>query len=74
MTLPWIVVLAALLFLVLWQSGLFERSGKGRTDRPRKLPPKDKAEPNRLQVFEEYLRDLTEDKDNPSEGGPKASS
>lgn len=74
MTLPWIVVLAALMFFVLWQSGLFERSRKPRRDRAPKALPKDRADPNRLQVFEDYLRDLTEDKDNPSKGGPKPSS
>ena len=63
MSLPWIVVLAALGFFILWQSGLLEGRRKPRPPRGRRpeIPEKAGERPDRLKVFEEYLRGLGED-------------
>jgi hypothetical protein len=67
-TLPWIVALAALLYLVLWQSGLLKATRRTGSDpQPRRL--KGKADPNRLKVFEDFLRNLQADKEDDSTGG-----
>ena len=63
MSLPWIVLLAALGFFILWQSGLLEGRRKPRPPRGRRpeIPEKAGERPDRLKVFEEYLRGLGED-------------
>ena len=63
MSLPWVVLLAALAFFVLWQSGLFEGRRKPRPPREHRpeIPQKAGERPDRLKVFEEYLRGLGED-------------
>jgi len=62
-SLPWIVLLAALAFFVLWQSGLLEGRRKPRPPREHRpeIPQKAGERPDRLKVFEEYLRGLGED-------------
>jgi hypothetical protein len=62
-SLPWIVLLAALVFFVLWQSGLLESRRKPRLPREHRPEITGKAgeRPDRLKVFEEYLRGLGED-------------
>jgi hypothetical protein len=62
-SLPWIVLLAALVFFILRQSGLFE---SGRAPRPPRkhrpeIPERAGERPDRLKIFEEYLRGLGED-------------
>jgi hypothetical protein len=62
-SLPWIVLLAALAFFILWQSGLLEERRKPQAPREQrlKIPEKAGERPDRLKVFEEYLRGLGED-------------
>ncbi len=62
MTLPWIVLLAALVFFILWQSGLLEGQRRPRPPRARRpeISEKGGERPDRLKVFEEYLRGLGE--------------
>jgi len=67
-TLPWIVILAALLYFVASQAGWLEsigRASQGRRKKPRVLPPapapKEDSAADRLEVFEEFLRSLGRD-------------
>jgi hypothetical protein len=69
-TLPWIVALGAIVYLVLWQSGLLEQAGRKRAEGPPRRP-RAKADPNRLKVFEDFLRDLKPEKDEPPGESPK---
>jgi hypothetical protein len=61
MSLPWIVIVAAFILIVLWQSGVFERPQGPRPPRPPRLPDTKGKESDRLRVFEDYLRALGED-------------
>jgi hypothetical protein len=68
LTLPWIVVLAGLIYLVASRAGWLESLGdwwqRRRRPGPR-LPPSPpegrEASPRRLEVFEEFLRNLGRD-------------
>jgi hypothetical protein len=68
LTLPWIVILAALLYLVASRAGWLDSLAQWNR-RPRKpvirraLPPTAErdASPRRLEVFEEFLRNLGRD-------------
>ncbi|OGT26374.1 MAG: hypothetical protein A2Z17_03090 [Gammaproteobacteria bacterium RBG_16_66_13] len=73
MTLAWIVVVAALVFFVLWQSRVFERPRERPGNERRQVEGKGKPDPNRLKVFEEYLRALTEDDEGPPSQNPPPS-
>ena len=76
LTLPWIVILAALLYLVASKAGWLESISRWSPRRPppgggaRRVPPpppqSGETSPSRLEVFEEFLRNLSRDdpKDN----------
>lgn len=63
MTLPWVVITAAIIYFVLWKSGLFDLLGTRRSPRPPtdRLPEKTGREGDRLKVFDEFLRGLEDD-------------
>ena len=64
-TLPWIVILAAVVFFVLRKSGLFEPTAGRRPSPPKdQLPEKTGRESDRLEVFEDFLRKMG-DEDRP---------
>jgi hypothetical protein len=70
LTLPWIVILAGLIYLVASKAGWLESVGRW-SQRPktpgagRRFPPTPpaggEATPRRLEVFEEFLRSLGRD-------------
>jgi hypothetical protein len=71
LTLPWIVILAGLLYLVASKAGWLEALGRWSQQRrpprgqARRMPPSPpeggEATPRRLEVFEEFLRSLGRD-------------
>ena len=71
LTLPWIVILAALIYLVASKAGWLESVGRWsqRPRRPdgaaRRFPPpppdSNESSSHRLEVFEEFLRSLGRD-------------
>ena len=70
LTLPWIVILAGLIYLVASKAGWLEAVGRwSQRRRPpagsRRFPPSPpeggEASPRRLEVFEEFLRNLGRD-------------
>jgi len=75
LTLPWIVILAGLIYLVASKAGWLESVGRWSQRRrspgvERRLPPSPpeggQTSPRRLEVFEEFLRSLN--RDDPKDG------
>lgn len=72
LSLPWIVILAALFYFVASQAGWLEsigRASQGRRKNLRVLPraptPREETAADRLEVFEEFLRSLGRDDSKP---------
>ena len=59
LTLPWIVILAGLIYLVASKAGWLE--AVGRWSQRRRPPDGGETSPRRLEVFDEFLRNLGRD-------------
>ena len=74
--LPYVAITAALAFFLLWRLGLLEdlqRTAPGRRDplkrrrlnrpRPQVAPPPEEKTEDRLEVFEKFIKKLSDDDD-----------